>query len=272
MFGSPVAPASGGGMFGSPASGGGLFGSPKPAAAPLAAGMTVHTWERSGSLSLGLVLTQRGSDRTAPHGVQVKDATNPELAHLVGLVLESIAGTDVSKCSYEEVLQKVKAAARPLRVIFSACEGAPAEAAAVADPEALFGGGLFESKTKPAVEDGGFGSSPHACFLCGGFACDCEAEESSTVSSDPEAGSLLGASLKVAPSEGGGLVGPSPEAAAALPAVDDVADKARLTALYSSLDVKMPKIDSILAKRSTQADRDKLWQALEKQYPAFFQN
>ena len=92
------------------------------------------------------------------------------------------------------------------------------------------------------------------------------------MSSDPEAGSLLGSSLKVEPPKGGGLAESIPEVVAALPAVNDAADKARLTALYSSLDMKIPKIDSILAKRSTQADRDKMWQALEKQYPAFFQN
>jgi len=55
--------------------------------------------------------------------------------------------------------------------------------------------------------------------------------------------------------------------------VDDDADKVRLTELYSvHAPANVAKIDAILAKRPTRANRDKMWLDLEKKYPAFFLN
>merc|ERR1719272_2445284 len=119
--GKPAAPAAP--AAAAPPAGVGLFGAAPavPAPQPAAAGVTEHTWEKPGSL--GLILKQRGANRADPDGVFVKDVTNPEVpASLVGLVLESVAGEDVSKSSYCIVLQKVKAAGRPLKMTFSSSE------------------------------------------------------------------------------------------------------------------------------------------------------
>ena len=64
---------------------------------------------------------------------------------------------------------------------------------------------------------------------------------------------------------------PAAEAEAAAPALNDRADKALLTALYSKHDAaKLPNIDAIFARRPTQAERDKMWKDLERKHPAFF--
>merc|ERR1719272_2181445 len=134
--GKPAAPAAP--AAAAPPAGVGLFGAAPavPAPQPAAAGVTEHTWEKPGSL--GLILKQRGVNRAALDGVFVKDVTNPEVpASLVGLVLESVAGEGVSKCSYDAVIQKVKAAGRPLKMTFSGGKpAAPAGPKPVAAPVA----------------------------------------------------------------------------------------------------------------------------------------
>ena len=74
----------------------------------------------------------------------------------------------------------------------------------------------------------------------------------------------------------GGMFGGGTTATTASPSlsqgVDNAADKARLTALYTAQDRdKVRKIDGILAKRTTQAARDTMWSDLAKKYPSFFQ-
>ena len=76
-----------------------------------------HTWTDAGPL--GLQLIQRGDTKSSPGGVKVEDAAPFVPALLKGLVMESVAGEDVSNSSYDEVMAKLGAATRPLTVGFA---------------------------------------------------------------------------------------------------------------------------------------------------------
>ena len=181
-----------------------------------------------------MVLKQRGAGRSDPDGVVVKDVTNPEVpAHLVGLVLESVAGEDVSKCSYDTVMQKVKAAGRPLKMTFSG--GKPTVASPVAQPAApkpaaqptapkpatgsadsgggvsMFGGGADSSGGGSMFGGGGsmFGAAASADSGSGGGGLFGAADSSSGV------GLFGGAAPAASADSGGGLFGGAAPAASA---------------------------------------------------------
>ena len=95
------------------------------------------------------MLRQRGANRADLEGVFVKEVTSGALpAHLVGAVLESVAGEAVSKCSYDAVIAKVKAAGRPLKMTFS---GGKPVAAVEAAPVAVGSGAEMAEKEEPVV-------------------------------------------------------------------------------------------------------------------------
>ena len=129
-------------------------------------GSAEHVWETAGSL--GLTLKQRGADRASPDGVQVKEVTNTDVpAHLAEMVLKSVAGEDVSTCSYDAVVQKVKAAGRPLKLTFSfespavlppvpiAAAGESAGTLVKSNPEGLIAEDfdIFETPPEKSMED-----------------------------------------------------------------------------------------------------------------------
>ena len=76
-----------------------------------------HTWVDEGPL--GLELRQAGSDVDALAGVVVKDAAPFVPRSVVGQTLHTIAGEDVSVCSYNDILKKLQAAPRPVTMQFS---------------------------------------------------------------------------------------------------------------------------------------------------------
>jgi len=89
---------------------------------PLTVGFTAakllkHTWTDAGPL--GLKLTQQGSSNQSPGGVFVEDAAPFVPANIKGMLLQSIAGEDVSASSYDDVMVKLQAASRPFTAFFA---------------------------------------------------------------------------------------------------------------------------------------------------------
>ena len=108
-----------------------------------------HTWDAN-QTKLGMKLKKRGETVQATEGVVLTDVTNLMLADVfkqsgikLGMQLKEVAGENVEAMSYEAVLEKVKAAGRPLTITFCAGgESAPAaekEAAATAVAEQVEG-------------------------------------------------------------------------------------------------------------------------------------
>ncbi len=111
-----------------------------------------YTWHNTGKL--GLILRQLGADNTSPSGVKVSKVTNPSVpSKLTGMVVQTVAGEDVSQWSYDDVLNKVKGAGRLLTMTFSS--GAPGSTGALVVPTTQ-----APAKQSPAAEPGANGENP----------------------------------------------------------------------------------------------------------------
>jgi hypothetical protein len=84
-----------------------------------------HTWTEANS-PLGLKLTQLGTHEDATEGVYVEDAAPFLPEGIKGLVLERIADQKVSNLAYDNVLEILKAASRPVTLEFTKPVGSPA--------------------------------------------------------------------------------------------------------------------------------------------------
>ena len=77
-----------------------------------------HTWTEEGSL--GMKLTQVGDKPDSLSGVYVEAAApDGPPAELTGLLLATVAGENVTKCSYNQVMAMLKDSWRPLTVQFA---------------------------------------------------------------------------------------------------------------------------------------------------------